>query len=172
MPNRTELDVYAAAGDRARDRARSSITELVRETAGTDAIHEVPIWPGANTTEQRPTPLHGLRAALRLRDETAGHARRFVEELRADGASWPEVATEVRRHDEDVGGEGVEAVFEEFATDGSTIDASWMSWRCSSCTHRVMDYGPYNPHPADAEHGHADTCTRHTDAIRTYEQQV
>lgn len=171
MPNRTELDVYAAAGDRARDRARSTITHLVLDTAGADAIHEAPIWPGAATTEQRPTPRHGLRAALRLRDEATGHARRFVEELRGNGASWPDVAGEVRRHDEELAGEDVEAVFEEFAASLSPVDASWMSWRCSSCEQRVTDYGPYNPHPSDAEHGHADTCARHTGDIHTYEHQ-
>lgn len=166
----TDIDVFAEAGDRARERARSSITHLVLETIGEDALREVAIWPGARTTERRPEPRHGLRAALQLRDEASGHARRFVEELRADGLSWREVAAEVRRG-EAVDGDDVEAVFEEFAVHGlSAFDASWLSWPCRSCGERVTDYGPYNPHPDDVEHGHAEGCARHAADVRAYEQ--
>lgn len=172
MPEpRTDRDVYAAGAARARDRARSTITHLVRDTAGDDAVRELPIWPGAATTEQRPTPRHGLRAALRLRDEATGHARRFIEELRGDGASWPDVAAEVRRHDAGIDEAAVQAVFEEFAAGGlSAFDTAWMSWRCSSCEQRITDHGPYNPHPSDIEEGHTADCERHVADVRTYEQ--
>lgn len=158
------------ASDRARERARSAITHLVRDTAGEDAFREVPIVPGGRTTEHRPEPLHGLRAALRLRNLVAEHARQFVAELRADGASWPTVAAEVRGNDIDAA--DVEAVFEEFAVQGHMpFEVSWMSWRCTTCGARVMDYGPWNPHPADVEHDHADDCGRHIAEVRAYEQQ-
>lgn len=167
----TNVDVSPDAGDRARERARSSITELVSETAGPEAIREVPFFPGARTTERRPEPRHGLRAALQLRDAATGHARRFIEELRGAGSSWPAVATEVRRDDE-LDGADVEAVFDEFAVHGlSTYDRPWMSWRCDTCDERVLDYGPTNPHPVDVEQGHTDDCARHATDIRAHEQQ-
>lgn len=165
----TNIDFGLDAGDHARERARSTITHLVHDTAGSDAFREVPIVPGGRTTEHRPEPLHGLRAALRLRSLVTEHAKKFVEELRADGASWPTVAAEVRGDDLDAA--DVEAVFAEFAVHGlSRFDASWLSWHCSSCGARVMDYGPNNGHPDDIEHGHADTCARHASEVRAYEQ--
>lgn len=167
----TNVDVSPDARDRARERTRSSITELVSETAGPEAIREVPFFPGGRTTEQRPEPWHGLRAALQLRDAATGHARRFIEELRAAGSSWPAVATEVRRDDE-LDGADVEAVFDEFAVQGNMpFDVSWMSWRCDTCNERVLDYGPANPYPDDVEQGHADDCTRHAADVRAHEQQ-
>lgn len=165
----TSIDVYTEAGDQVRERVRSAITHLVLDTLGQEALREVPIWPGAQSTERRPEPLHGLRAALRLRAEATGMARRYVEELRGEGASWAAVAVEVRRT-EDIDSDDVAAVFEEFAVHGGTFDAPWMSWRCGRCGERIIDYGPYNPHPADVERGHADDCVRHAAHIRAYEQ--
>lgn len=163
-------DVFTDASDRTRERARSSITELVSATAGPEAIREVPIFPGARTTERRPEPLHGLTAALQLRNQVTEHARRFVEELRGDGANWQAIAAAVRG-DDDVDSETEQAVFEEFAVRGlHTFDTAWLSWRCSSCASRVIDYGPANPHPDDVEQGHTEDCARHDAEIRAYER--
>lgn len=167
----TNVDVSPDTRDRARERARSAIAHLVRDTAGEDAFHEVPIMPGGRTTEHRPEPLQGLHAALRVRDAATAHARRFVEELRGDGASWQTITAAVRR-DDDVDNEDEQIVFEEFAAPGlSPVNATWLSWRCSTCGERVTDHGPYNGHPDDVEDGHLEDCARHAADVRAYDQQ-
>ncbi len=161
--------MFDEASDRAREQVRSAIVHLVADSAGDDAFHEVPIWPGARTTERRPEPHRGLQAALRLRTEVNGQVRQFVEQLRGSGVSWLDVAAQVRREAE-VDVEQAGAVFEEFAT-GGEFDPPWMSWRCDTCGERVLDYGPYNPHPDDVETGHADDCGRNAADIRAYEME-
>lgn len=35
-----------------------------------------------------------------------------------------------------------------------------MFWRCPACGRDIIDRGPYNSHPVDNEHGHAENCSR------------
>lgn len=164
-----EVDVFAAAGTYARERARVTVANLVQDVVGDDGLREVPIWPGARTTERRPEPRAGLQAALRLKAEAMSQVRRYVEELRGAGVGWLEIAAEVRR-DPQVEHEQAGEVFEEFAV-GDEFRPAWVSWRCDTCGERVLDYGPYNPHPDDVEHGHGQDCARHAADIVAFEME-
>lgn len=53
------------AGDRARERARSAIAHLVRDTAGDDAFRTVPIVPGGRTPDYADAVTYTLATTLR-----------------------------------------------------------------------------------------------------------
>lgn len=170
MMTESERDVFAEAGTQARERARVAVLHLVQDVVGDDGLREVPIWHGARTLERRPEPRLGLQAALRLHTEAMAQARQYVEQLRAAGVGWFDLAADVRRKPEVDGTEAGE-VFEQFAVP-EEAHPSWLSWRCDACGQRVLDYGPWNAHPEDIERGHAQDCARHADDIRAYETQA
>lgn len=139
----------------------AAVSRLVT-AADPDAFTTEPVVPGAQLTVRVPAPVPALRAALLLSRLFTGEARRQVRRAREAGMSWAELAPAVDAADG-------EAAYEwAVGPDSSRWDARSFVWRCPSCGALVTDWGPYNGHPDDNEHGHARDCARHVAEVAVW----
>lgn len=142
----------------------SAVFRLVT-AAEPDAFTVEPVFPGAASTVRVPAPVPALRAALLLSRLFTGEARRQVRRAREAGVSWASLAPAVDAED-------AEAAYEwAVGPGGSRWDARSVLWRCPSCAELVTDWGPYNGHPDDNEHGHDGGCTRHVAEVAAWSRQ-
>ena len=122
-------------------------------------------WPGACSDIMYAEPLEGIRIAL----TRASAARRTVDDYvkiaREEGRTWAQVgqALGLAGTTADRGVPLAEAAFEYVVPvreDSLRFDTPSFGWHCRSCGGFVSDRGPYESHPEDNEHGHAEGCAR------------
>jgi hypothetical protein len=147
------------------------IAELTRAVTP-EAFDTVPLYGGASCLRAVPQLLAALPAARLLSALTESTARDLAAKARGAGATWDQVAHAARF----VGDEYRSAAEAAYGWAADKAEQPWRpdtaSWRCGTCTKRVVDHGPYDPHPADAEHGHAADCARHLAGIAAYEKTL
>ena len=156
------------------DRARWNVWDKVREIAvlldGDEVMIERPsaLGPG-HVPVKDVEPLAGVRAALFVQRVAQRRMLHYAEQARADGVSWAHIgealglAEEAERTDTPLGEAASVFVFQGL---GPRIAA----WTCGSCVQRITDYGPFDGHPGDCEHGHAEDCQRHHAEIADYQK--
>lgn len=123
-------------------------------------------------TFREPEPLPAVRAARRLRDEAAAAVKSHVRRAREDGHSWAAIGEAcgfVTDPDRGVPAESQAFTAVTPQPDGWVVRAATFTWICPACRETVHDYGPEAAHPADAEEGHGDGCTRLAEAVRAYD---
>lgn len=160
---------------------RMRVAHRVRELVLAAAVEvfsavrsEVPVEGFRLLTESRlDDPLAAVRAADLLARVAEAQRTDHARAARASGRSWDEIGEAL---DLPVDGDRPrdEAAF-EWLIEGRAPNATgpdhlsfrtpttW--WRCSACGQQVSDRGPYESHPDDNEHGHADGCPRRVAAI-------
>ncbi len=134
-------------------------------------IRERPDGPGASGTRRYAEPPADDRAAqvppetaAQVPPETAARVRReYAERARGDGITWQQIG-EALGLDRGPGGEagydlGV-AAFEYFTGVPDPWYRASFRFRCASCGGYITDRGPFESHPLDNEHGHAEGCVR------------
>ena len=140
-------------------RVRDLIRSLAVEWFGTRETRE-PIGDTSVTRLVLADPLAGLRAAVQVRRVAAAQGPEYALDARGAGRSWAEIASVL-------GFEGLDEpevlAFEHVAERGGAAvpRRESVSWRCTTCSARVTDTGPYGSHPADVESGHTEVCARH-----------
>lgn len=160
--------------ERARNEGRRAVSATVlrmARAAGTH-VHEREIAPGYGITAPDTEPLAGIGFALMLTDAARHEIHRYVRRAREDGAYWRQIGTALRlQHEAEEGGGDLGEVAFEYAAGppAQRFDRLWFHWRCPSCQQTITDYGPYNGHPDDDEHGHAENCQRRAAAVAAYE---
>ncbi len=184
MSDLTADDLFPppTAADDARTRVDRAIWEAANLQDGTGAFQTHPAFPGASTTVRRPKALPAVRAARLVASVAQGRLSELIREARGDGASWSAIGEALRLQPEGVEYERAEAAYRyavgpEPDPDGDYLEWSrWrdrkIHWRCRSCDRYITDSGPYNPHPADQEAGHAADCERFRDEVQAYEQHI
>ena len=119
-----------------------------------------------------------MQAALLARNVAVAQMQAYAEQARGAGRSWDDLA-------EALGIEATEgdAPRDELAflllIEGRPLpgdETSWWvrraaRWTCRVCGQRITDHGPFESHPDDAEHGHADSCTRQAAALAIYRRE-
>lgn len=144
-----------------------SLHAIVRAQFGETAFVRRASFPGSQFTDLVPTPEAALKAAVMLRSRAAAEVDQYARRARAEGVSWDDIG-QVLGLDEDssIGREG-EAFY---AIAGN--DAHSVGWTCTICQAWISDRGPFNSHPDDQEHGHAEGCRRHLDDIEAWKQRM
>jgi hypothetical protein len=118
-----------------------------------------------------PEPLAAITAAVALSREATMAVRDHARTAREDGCTWDEIGeamgydTGARYPEPDRAG----AAFALLASDLGHGPA--FTWTCASCLGVILDCGPGTGSPAEAEHGHADSCTRLAEAVKAYDAQ-
>jgi hypothetical protein len=162
----------ASPAEEARQRTREHVRAIARLIDG----EQVAILRTTSFGAQLPDveALSGLEAAVRVRNVAAGLVHEYAIAARGEGACWATVGAAlgfgelVERTGEDLDG----AAF-LFVAEGRMpeVDSGWSNWRscvywtCATCGARVTDHGPFDPHPDDAEPGHAQDCGRRVRAL-------
>ncbi len=138
--------------------ARSAVLRAA-QAAGAP-IRERPIWPGAASTMQYAEPLAGLRAARALEDTARRVTGDYIRYARQDGATWTQVgeALGLDADGERSGYDLAVAAYEHALGEPEPFSNATFGWTCQDCGQGISDHGPYESHPADREHGHADSC--------------
>ena len=93
--------------------------------------------------------------------------RAYAEQARGAGRSWDDVAEALGIEATEDGEPRDEQAY-LLLIEGRPLPAdepSWFHrptarWTCTSCGQRITDHGPFESHPDDVEHGHAEICTR------------
>lgn len=149
-------------------RAAADVRALVRRVAET--VHGATVThqsvPGYRvlTDTVLDDPLAGVRAAALVQHVAAGQVREHADDARAAGRTWSDVADALGIADGQCPrGELAYLLLVEhqaLPVDPPSFRRSSTWWRCGTCGERVTDYGPFDPHPADREDGHATGCDR------------
>jgi hypothetical protein len=157
---------------------QSGVDRAIRAAVPPEQMVERRVRPESSFSWSEPTPAAGLQAALTVVRLAQQQAYKFVLGLRGEATSWTEAAdlldipwsSEYSRPER-----AYELVLgpppEE---EGSRFHARSLSWRCGGplgCGEYIIDYGPYNGHPADNEKGHAANCRRRAAQGEAYERQ-
>ncbi len=153
---------------------RAVIVRMAR-TAG-EEVREQPITPGSACTTERPNPAAGIRFALMLRASAEAEVSQYITRARVEGLTWTQIGEILDPALWGIGTNGsafdlAERAF-EYATDAEhhdRFDTLTFYWTCPACGATVSDQGPYDSHPADNEHNHAEGCTRLAAAVTAYE---
>ena len=143
---------------------------MVRETGGRTI--ERPVFrssPELDMTIADAESLAGVRAATRLGNAAHRLTTDYVRQAREDGHSWHEVGMALGLGDEAEHGGSLASAAYDYAADHLTVGRRSIVWTCLACNRTVIDNGPEAGHPADAEVGHADGCSRLTAAIEAWE---
>ncbi len=140
--------------------ARSAVLRAAQASGA--PLRERSIWPGSASTMQYAEPLAGLRAARILEDTARRVTSDYIRYARQDGATWAQIGEALSL---DAGGErsGYDlavAAHEHATGEPEPFRHPTFGWMCPDCGQGISDYGPYESHPADREHGHSDSCTR------------
>ncbi len=134
-------------------------------------------WPGACGDITYAEPLEGIRIAL----TRASAARRTVDDYvkiaREEGRTWAQVgqALGLAGTTADRGVPLAEAAFEYVVPvreDSLRFDTPSFGWHCRSCGEFVSDRGPYESHPEDNEHGHAERCARMAEGVAAHDAEI
>jgi len=112
-------------------------------------------------------PLAVLGALTSLRGAALQMERDAARLARQNRRSWDEIAQAMGLAPGPARHPAAEA-FSRLASDLGDDRLSF-GWPCRECGKVVLDYGPGAGHPADAERGHAEGCTRLAAAVRAYE---
>jgi len=113
-------------------------------------------------------PMAGLQAAVLTRNVAAATIHDGAVDARAAGRTWGEIAEAVGIEDDDRFAPPGERAFEEIVGRPDLFALASLRWTCTTCGRRVSDSGPYESHPDDNEHGHAETCDRHERAVSAW----
>ncbi|MEV0765170.1 hypothetical protein [Nocardia sp. NPDC050435] len=151
------MDIFAI-----RNRLNSVLIEKLRAEYGDTAVTKEPIiseLTGHNFGD-REVPADRLQA-VKQANRIAGAARAMVNEqateARRHGRSWAEIADALSITADTDDDPAVQAYRRVVGPDWRDT----VSWRCACCEQRVIDHGPYDAHPSNAEFGHAEDCERH-----------
>ncbi len=151
-----------------RDACRAAQTTVLRlaEAAGA-GIRECPIMPGSVITTRLAEPLAGIRAARLVERSALRMIRDYIRYARQEGVSWPAIgeAVGIGEHY----GELASAAFQYAAGPATGLSRPLFAFRCGACELIVTDYGPYESHPEDNEHGHAPDCPRMTAVVAAWQ---
>lgn len=106
-----------------------------------------------------PGPVTGLLIVRQIEHQAGQWARNYMRDLREGGQSWQRISETIGWED------NAAACAFAAATASPWLDTETRQWRddktfgwhCSGCGKQVVDHGP----GADAEHGHAEECSRH-----------
>ncbi len=153
----------AAARDAASDAYYAARASVLRAAEAQGAeVRERPIWPGAHSTERYAEPLAGIRTSLVLQHAAQRVTGDYVRYARQDGASWRQVgeALGLAADGQRTGYDLAVAAYENVTGEPEPSREASFYWRCPACEQEVSDRGPYENHPEDNEHGHADSCPR------------
>ncbi len=155
-------DAVTSAASDAYRAVLASVRRLA-EAEGTE-IRELPVWPGAFSTMRYAEPLAGIRAARTLARAAERAVGDYVKHARRDGISWQETgeALGLAENGQRTGYDLAVRAF-EYITDAEhhdRFDTLSFYWTCPACEQGIGDRGPYESHPEDNEHGHAEGCTR------------
>src|SRR6266704_3236267 len=166
-------DAAASAAGDAYFTAQSSVLRLA-EAEGAQ-IRERPAWPGASNTTRRAEPLAGIRAARILARAAERVAGDYVTHARAGGISWQEIgeALGLAENGQRTGYDLAVRAFEYITDAGHRDRFGTLSfyWTCPACEQGIGDRGPYESHPEDNEHGHAEGCTRLASDIAAWQAE-
>jgi hypothetical protein len=149
----------------ARNQVRSAVLDAVALAHGKEAILTRPRFPGRPDIGSRrePSPLPAITAARHLERAAREAVRHYARAAREDGCTWAEVGEALGD------GPDPDAAFLRVASDLGRGPS--FSWTCSACLKTVIDYGPEQGHPVDAEHGHEPDCARLAETAAAYEAQ-
>ncbi len=157
----------------ARRWARRAVLGIVRASGG--RVADRPVFrgrPDLDMTTTEAEPMAGLQAARHLEHAARSVARDCIRNAREDGRSWHEigVALGLATETEDRGISVAEAAYDYAAGEPviSDYDPRSVPWTCKACLEVIGDRGPETGHPADAEPGHANGCTRLAAAIAAW----
>lgn len=173
MTDQTAQGPDDAARDEGRSAIRSAILRMAR-AAGAQ-LHERPIWRDSSSTVQEPDPAAGIRFALMLRGAADNEVGQYIRRAREAGLNWRQVgeilnpALWAAQDDADLAAMAFEYV--TGAAHRSPYETLSFGWDCAACGRTVSDRGPYEAHPADNEHGHAEDCSRLIAAVAAHYAQ-
>jgi hypothetical protein len=152
---------------------RSAVEQLVRRVLvdehGAGAITRRPISRTIDIEVDRPADYNaGIAAARRIANAAEALMRDYAKRARGEGLSWQQIAPSLPIDLGDTDDPAAEAFVWVAPRPSQRFDRITTSWECASCGQRITDQGPYNGHPADDEHGHAEGCARHAEDIRAW----
>lgn len=113
-------------------------------------------------------PTAGLRAAVLTRNVAVAAIHDGAVDARAACRTWDEVADAIGIEDDDRFAPRGERAFEEIVGRPDLFAPASLRWTCTTCGRPVSDSGPYESHPDDNEHGHAETCDRRARAVAAW----
>jgi hypothetical protein len=166
-----------APGEDVHQIIRQGTEQLVRQALtvkhGPHALIEAPISPQITLTHTVPQDYRqGIEQARSVEMQARALVHNYARKARGEGVPWSDLAGPlgiVLDPDEDYGVDPAARAFEEIAGRPSQrFDPLHVYWTCTACGAHVDDRGPYNGHPSDDEHGHAETCTRLAADIAAY----
>jgi hypothetical protein len=157
-------EAHAEIAAAARQGARRAVLDIVRKSGGSTVTRPMfrdrpDLGPGVPDAEA----IAGIRAARQVEHAARQLGLEYVRKAREDGHSWHEIgaALELGADAAQRGVSLAEAAYDYAADEpSSTYDPRSVPWTCPACLEVISDRGPDAGHPADAEPGHADSCTR------------
>lgn len=154
-----------------RNRLDRILHEKLRAEYGESAVTREPIISeitGHNfgDREVAADPLQAIEEADRIAKVARSLANDYAKKARRHGRSWDEIGQAFGFDTDEVPGPAIQAY--ERVVEASL--SATPSWKCACCSQRVTDRGPWEPHPADSESGHASDCERHHREIAAYER--
>ena len=155
---------------------QTTIERVARDVHGAQVV-QVPIEGFERATRRTlDDPLAGVRAALLARNVAMAQMRVYAEQARGAGRSWDDVAEALEieaTEDSEQRDEQAYLLLIEGrplpADEPSRWNRPTARWTCTSCGQRVSDHGPFESHPDDIEHGHANSCMRRVAAVAAYQ---
>ncbi len=138
--------------------------QAMATAAGAPAI-ERPAWPGSLSTTTYAEPLAGLREAVSLRSSAERVIEDYAKYARVEGVSWREIGEALGLAADEAGRSVAELAYEQVVGQPDLWSQVNMYWTCPACGQNVTDRGPYDSHPLDNEHGHAEDCSRMAAAV-------
>jgi hypothetical protein len=180
MTDRT--DEQQGALEDARGKLRHTILHLAVAGYGATRTEEPIEGYKILTNTVLDDPLAAVRAARFVRGSAGAEISRYVDEARAAGKTWDEVAEALDiEPDEDNYSSRAELAYRHIVEreqlpvarrNNWSIHDPHTSWRCRSCKELVIDRGPFESHPDDRESGHAESCARHTAAVAAWQKEL
>jgi hypothetical protein len=146
--------------------------QAMATVAGAPTI-ERPAWPGSLSATTYAEPLAGLREAVTLRGSAEQVIEDYARYARVEGVSWREIGEALGLGEEAKERQGsvAELAYEHLVGVPDLRSPVTMYWTCPACGQNVTDRGPYNNHPADNEHGHAEDCSRMAAAVAAWQAE-
>jgi hypothetical protein len=131
--------------------------------AGGAEIRERPMFPGSFSIERYAEPLAGIRAAVTLVSTAERIKHENTQRAREAGIIWQQIGEALGLADGDDAKSGYDlgvAAFEHMTGEPDIWHQPNFYFRCPSCGAYITDRGPYESHPEDNEHRHAEGCSR------------
>jgi hypothetical protein len=155
-------------------RTLESAVRAYAEATGAE-IRERDAWPGSLIKVRYAEPAAGIRAALIARDTASRVIRDYGRHAREDGLSWEDIGQALALSQGEHVPDGFEmdiAAYTAMTGAGDSWYEPYFAWTCPSCAITVSDRGPYDPHPAGSEQGHAEDCQRLAADVATYHRRT